>query len=135
MSYPISKIDGLAPQSAAKLKAVGIRTTEGLLKNAASAKARKALSAKTGIGERQLLEWANTAAMMSVPGISTGKAGLIRASGVNTVRELAMRNPGRLARAMREINDDKKFVRVFPSEKSLATLIENAGKLPHKISY
>ena len=125
MSYPISKIDGLVPQPAAKLKAVGIRTTEGLLKNAASAKARKTLSAKTGLGEQQLLEWANTAAMMSVPGISTG----------NTVRELAMRNPGRLAQAMRKINDDKKFVRVLPSEKSLAKLIENAGKLPHKISY
>ena len=135
MSYPISKIDGRGPQPAAKLKAVGIRTTEGLLKNAASAKARKTLSAKTGLGEQQLLEWANTAAMMSVPGISTGKAGLIRASGVNTVRELAMRNPGRLAQAMRKINDDKKFVRVLPSEKSLAKLIENAGKLPHKISY
>ena len=73
--------------------------------------------------------------MMSVPGISTGKAGLIRASGVNTVRELAMRNPGRLAQAMREINNGKKFLRVLPSEKSLARLIENAAKLPHKISY
>lgn len=135
MSYPISKIDGLGPQSAAKLKAVGIRTTDGLLRSAGSAKARKILAAKTGIGEQQLLEWANIAAIMSVKGISTGKAGLIRASGVNTVRELAMRNPGRLAQAMRDINDKKKLVRVLPSEKSLARLIENAGKLPHKISY
>ncbi len=135
MSYPISKIDGLGPQSAAKLKAVGIRTTQGLLEFAGTAKARKALSLKTGIGEQQLLKWANTAAIMSVPGISTGKAGLIRATGVNTVRELAMRNPGRLAQAMKKINDDRKFVRILPSEKSVARLIENAGKLPHKISY
>ena len=135
MSYPISKIDGLVPQSAARLKAVGIRTTEGLLKYAGTAKARKALSAKTGIGEQQLLEWANTAAIMSVKGISTGKAGLIRATGVNTVRELAMRNPGRLAQAMKDINDKKKLLRVLPSERSLARLIENAGKVPHKISY
>lgn len=135
MSYPISKIDGLGPQSASKLKSIGIRTTDGLLKNAGSAKARKILAAKTGLSEPQLLEWANIAAIMSVKGISTGKAGLIRASGVNTVRELAMRNPGRLAQTMRDINDKKKLVRVLPSEKSLARLIENAGKLPHKISY
>lgn len=135
MSYPISKIDGLGPQSASKLKSIGIRTTDGLLKKAGSAKARKILAAKTGLSEPQLLEWANIAAIMSVKGISTGKAGLIRASGVNTVRELAMRNPGRLAQTMRDINDKKKLVRVLPSEKSLARLIENAGKLPHKISY
>lgn len=135
MSYPISKIDGLGPQAAVKLKSVGIRTTDGLLKSAGSAKARKILSAKTGISEQQLLAWANIADLMGVKGISTGKAGLIRASGVNTVRELAMRNPGRLAQAMRETNDRKKLVRVLPTEKSVARLIENAGKLPPKISY
>lgn len=135
MSYPISKIDGLGPYAAMLLKKAGIRTTEKLLKKAGTAKDRKALSAETKFSEQQLLGWANIAAIMSVKGISTGKAGLIRASGVNTVRELAMRNPGRLARAMRDINDKKKLVRVLPSEESLARLIENAGKLPHKISY
>ncbi len=135
MSYPISKIDGLGPQAIAKLKEAGIRTTDGLLRKAATAKARKILSDVTKISEQQILDWANFAAMMGVKGISTGKAGLIRASGVNTVRELAMRNPGRLAKAMREANDRKKLVRVLPTEKSVARLIENAGKVPPKISY
>jgi hypothetical protein len=135
MTYPISKIDGLGPQAILKLKAVGIRTTDGLLRETATAKGRKILSSKTGISEQQLLDWANFAVIMSVKGISTGKAGLIRASGVSTVRELAMRNPGRLAQAMREINDKKKLVRVLPTEKSVARLIENAGKVPPKISY
>jgi len=135
MSYPISKIHGLTPQAALKLKAAGIRTTDGLLRKAGTAKARKELSARTFISEQQLLDWANFALMMGVKGISTGKAGLIRASGVNTVRELAMRNPGRLAKAMREANDRKRLVQVLPSEKSVAQLIENAAKVPHKISY
>lgn len=135
MSYPISKIDGLGPYAAAQLKKAGIRTTEKLLQKAGTAKDRKALCARTGINEQQLLDWPNIAAIMSVKGISTGKAGLIRASGVNTVRELAMRNPGRLAHAMREANDKKKLVRVLPSEKSVKRLIENAGKVPPKISY
>jgi predicted RecB family nuclease len=135
MTYPISKIDGLGTQAATKLKALGIRTTDALLENASSVKARKALAAKTGINEQQLLEWANIADCMRVPGISTGKAGLLRAAGVNTVREFALRNPERLAQAMKDANDKRKLVRVLPSEKSIARLIQNARKLPIKISY
>ena len=135
MSYPLSKIDGLSSFAAAKLKKLGIRTTDKLLQRAGTAKNRKDLSEKTGISEQQLLEWANIAALMSVKGISTGKAGLIRASGVSTVRELAMRNPDRLAKAMKEANDKRKLVRVLPTKESLARLIENAGKLPTKITY
>jgi hypothetical protein len=63
------------------------------------------------------------------------KAELLRASGVNTVRELTHRNPSRLAQAMREANDKRKLVRVMPSEKSVGDLIEKARQLPLKISY
>ena len=118
MSYPISKIDGLGPQSAAKLKAVGIRTTDGLLRSAGSAKARKILAAKTGIGEQQLLEWANIAAIMSVKGISTGKAGLIRASGyVFAIDENQghnfTRRPDKRSRIL-SLNDGSLIVNVIP---------------------
>lgn len=135
MTYPISKIDGLGPQAATKLKALKIRTTAALLERAGDAKARKALALKTGISEQQLLEWANIADCMRVKGISTAKAGLLRAAGVNTVREFALRNPERLAQAMKDANDKRKLVRVLPSEKSVARLIQNARKLPLKISY
>ena len=52
-----------------------------------------------------------------------------------TVREFALRNPERLARAMREANDKRKLVRIMPSDKSVADLIQRARKLPLKISY
>ena len=135
MTYPISKIDGLSAYAAGKLKAQKIRTTKALLEKAGDAKARKALAAKTGITEQQLLEWANIADCMRIKGISTAKAGLLRAAGVTTVREFALRNPERLAQAMKDANDKRKLVRVLPSEKSVARLIQNARKLPLKISY
>lgn len=135
MTYPISKIDGLSAYAATKLKAQKIRTTEALLEKAGDAKARKALAAKTGITEQQLLEWANIADCMRIKGISTAKAGLLRAAGVSTVREFALRNPERLVQAMKDANDKRKLVRVLPSEKSVARLIQNARKLPLKISY
>ena len=135
MTYPISKIDGLPSFAAAKLKTLGIRTTDRLLEAAKTVKGRKALAAKTGISEQQLLEWANVSDYMRIPGMGKAKVGLVRATGVATVRELAMRNPARLAESMKEVNTKRKLVRVLPSEKSVEQLIAQARKLQPKITY
>ncbi len=135
MTYPISEIDGLTAFTASKLKSLGIRTTHPLLEAARTAKGRKKLSEKTGFSEQQLLEWANLADCMRIPGMGKAKAELLRASGVNTVRELTHRNPSRLAQAMRDANDKRKLVQVLPSEKTVEQLIAKARKLPLKITY
>jgi predicted RecB family nuclease len=135
MTYPLSAIEGLTSYSASKLKSLGIRTTAALLEAARTVKGRKALAAKTGISEQQLLEWANFSDHMRIPGMGKAKIVLIRAAGVTTVRELGFRNPSRLAQSMKEANIRRKLVRVLPSEKSVEQLIERARKLPPKISY
>jgi predicted RecB family nuclease len=135
MTYPISEIEGLPAFAANKLKAQGIRTTDALLEAASTVKGRKALSAKTGISEQQLLEWANVSDYMRIPGMGRAKVGLVRAAGVTTVRELAYRNPARLAQSMREANDRRKLVRILPSEKSVGDIIAKARKLSPKITY
>ena len=135
MTYSISEIDGITAPTASKLKALGIRTTEALLEATRTVKGRKAIAAKTGITEQQLLEWANISDYMRIPGMGKAKVGLVRAAGVTTVRELALRNPARLAQNMREINDRRKLVRVLPSEKSVEQLIAQARMLQPKISY
>ncbi|KYG21032.1 ferredoxin [Bradyrhizobium sp. AT1] len=135
MTYPISEIEGLSVFAANKLKAQGIRTTDGLLEAAGTVKGRKALSAKTGISEQLLLEWANVADYMRIPGMGRAKVGLVRAAGVTTVRELAYRNPARLAQSMRDANEKKKLLRILPSEKSVGDIIAKAKKLQPKITY
>jgi predicted RecB family nuclease len=135
MTYSISDLEGMTAFAASKLKSQGIRTTDGLLEAAGTVKGRKALAAKTGISEQQLLEWANVSDYMRIPGMGKAKTGLVRAAGVTTVRELALRNPARLARNMKEINTKRKLVRVLPSEKSVEQLIAQARKLQPKISY
>ncbi|MCK1389508.1 DUF4332 domain-containing protein [Bradyrhizobium sp. 1] len=135
MTYPISEIDGLPAFAANKLKAQGIRTTDALLDAASTVKGRKALSAKTGISEQQLLEWANVSDYMRIPGMGRAKVGLVRAAGVTTVRELSYRNPARLAQSMRDANEKKKLVRILPSEKSVGDIIAKAKKLQPKITY
>ena len=135
MTYPISQIEGMTAFAASKLKKLGIRTTEALLKAAGNLKGRKELAAKTGISEQQLLEWANIADYMRIPGMGKAKAGLLRAAGVTTVRELAFRNPARLAQNMKDVNIKRKLVRVLPSENSVEQLIAEARKLDRKITY
>jgi predicted RecB family nuclease len=135
MTYPISEIEGLSVFAANKLKAQGIRTTDALLEAAGTVKGRKALSAKTGISEQLLLEWANVSDYMRIPGMGRAKIGLVRAAGVTTVRELAYRNPARLAQSMRDANEKKKLLRILPSEKSVGDIITKAKKLQPKITY
>ncbi|NUS19423.1 MAG: DUF4332 domain-containing protein [Mesorhizobium sp.] len=135
MTYPISEIEGLSVFAANKLKAQGIRTTDALLEAAGTVKGRKALSAKTGISEQLLLEWANVSDYMRIPGMGRAKVGLVRAAGVTTVRELAYRNPARLAQSMRDANERKKLLRILPSEKSVGDIIAKAKKLQPKITY
>ena len=135
MTYPISEIDGLTAVAASKLKSLGIRTTEGLLEATRTVKGRKAIAAKTGISEQQLLEWANICDYMRIPGMGKAKTGLLRAAGVTTVRELALRNPSRLAQNMKDINTRRKLVHVLPSEKSVEQIIQKARKLQPKITY
>jgi predicted RecB family nuclease len=135
MTYPLSELDGMTAFSATKLKSLGIRTTESLLEAAGSVKGRKTLAAKTGISEQQLLEWANFADYMRIPGMGKAKVGLVRATGVTTVRELAHRNPARLAHNMKEVNVKRNLVRVLPSQKSVERLVAQARRLQPKITY
>ena len=135
MTYPLSQIEGMTAFVASKLKKLGIRTTEALLEAAHTAKGRRDLSAESGISEQQLLEWANICDYMRIPGMGRAKTGLLRAAGVTTVRELALRNPSRLAESMRDINTRRKLVHVLPSEKSVEQIIQKARKLQPKITY
>ena len=135
MTYPITDIEGIDGETAAILKSEGIRSTAALLESASSVKGRKLLAAKTGFDEKSLLCWANVADRMRVKGISREYAELLRAAGVDTVKELKYRNPAILARAMADANRKRKLVRFLPSEKVVTRWIDHAKKLPLKISY
>jgi Domain of unknown function (DUF4332) len=134
-SYPISTLDSGDEDMVAGLKSAGIRTTAKLLDSAKDAKGRKALAAKTGFDEKQILHWANQADRMRIKGLGKEYAELLQLAGVDTVKELRYRNPARLAEAMAAANAKRKLVRLLPSENMVVRWIESAKKLPLKISY
>jgi len=135
MSYPLTHIEGLDVEEVKSLKALGIRSTDRLLEEAKSPRGRKLLAVKTGISERQLLMAANAADHLRIKGMGPGYVNLLREIGVNTVRDLRVRKPENLVARMVDANRKRKLVRLLPSEKLVVRWVENAKKLPLKITY
>ena len=135
MSYSIRAIAGIGPAMAAKLRSLGIRTTEKLLEASKTAKNRKILAEKLGVDEQTVLRWANLADRMRIRGVREPYAELLKDAGVDTIRELKFRNPSRLAEAMAAANAKRKRVDLLPTAKRVEHWIADAKKLLPKISY
>jgi predicted flap endonuclease-1-like 5' DNA nuclease len=135
MSYSIAELDACEPGIANRLRSLGIRTTAKLLEAAKDPKGRKLLAERTGLSPQCILRAANIADKMRIKGIGGEYAELLEAAGVDTVRALRYRNPANLAKKMAEANKQRKLVRSLPSERSIERWIEDAKKLPIKISY
>jgi predicted flap endonuclease-1-like 5' DNA nuclease len=135
MGYKIDQIEGIGPVSADKLGTAGIKSTDDLLKLCCDSIGRKATAEKTGVGERQLLKWANMADLMRISGVGGEYSELLEAAGVDTVKELRNRRADNLAAKMAEINLQKKLTRNAPSEKQVAKWVEQAKSLEAMISH
>jgi predicted flap endonuclease-1-like 5' DNA nuclease len=135
MSYPINHIDGLDAEELKTLKSLGIRTTDGLLEAAKNPRGRNLLAVKTGYDTTRILAWANAADRMRIKGMGKGYSCLLKAVGVDTIKELRYRNPANLAKAMSEANKKRKLVQFLPSEKLVVRWVEQAKALSSKITY
>ncbi len=131
----IIDVEGIGPKYAEKLKSVGIRTTDKLLKVGATPKGRKDLEEKSGIGHELILKWVNNADLYRIKGVGSEYAELLEKSGVDTVVELAKRVPQNLVDAFAETNKKHKVVRRLPVLKEVIKWIDQAKKLPRVITY
>jgi hypothetical protein len=134
ISYPLKSLGVIASEIAA-LKDAGIKTAGALLEAAKTPKGRKELAKATSLDPKRILELANKADRLRVKGLGKEYAELLRAAGVDTVRELKYRNPAKLAEAMAAANKKRKVVRLVPTDKAVGRWIEAAKKLPLKITY
>ena len=131
----IIDIEGIGPAYKKKLQGVGIRTTEALLEAGGTPKGRKELAAKTGIGDALILEWVNLSDLYRIKGVGSEYSDLLEEAGVDTIVELGKRVPKNLTEKMVEINTKKKLVRKLPTEAQVADWVDQAKKLPRKVSY
>lgn len=131
----IIEIEGIGEVFAAKLEGAGVPTVEALLKQGGTPGGRKALAEKTELSTGRILEWVNRADLMRIKGVGSEYSDLLEASGVDTVKELAMRRPDNLQAKMVEVNEAKKLVRRVPTLNEVDAWVGEAKTLPPMVSY
>lgn len=131
----ISAIEGIGGTYAHKLGEVGISTIEALLEAGKTPQGRKELAEKASISAKLILEWVNLADLYRIKGVGEEYGDLLEEAGVDTVPELAQRNPENLYAKMVEVNTEKKLVRKLPTQAQVGNWVEQAKVLPRVIEY
>lgn len=131
----LTTIEGIGQVYSGQLSEAGIETTEDLLEKASTPAGREAIEENTGISGKLILRWANMADLFRINGVSEEYADLLEACGVDTVPELAQRNPENLYQAVMQTNEEKHLVRETPGESQVATWVSEAKELPRVLTY
>ncbi len=128
-------IEGIGEAYAQKLQAAGIVTVEALLEHGASPHGRQGICDKTGISDSLILEWVNRADLFRIKGVGEEYSDLLEVAGVDTVPELAQRNPEHLYQKLVAANQEKKRVRKLPTQAQVGDWVEQAKNLPRIVTY
>ncbi len=135
MANKIEDIEGIGEKTGVTLRASGISTMDALLKTAATKKGRQELAERTALSEKNILKWVNMADLCRIKGVSTQYSELLEGAGIDTVKELAMRNAINLAEEMSDVNESKKLVRQTPSKSIVEGWVEQAKTMSAMVSY
>ena len=131
----IEYIEGIGPANGQKLRSMGIVTVLDLMVEGATRSGRKRISDRTEISASQILTWVNHIDLFRIKGVAQQYADLLEQSGVDTVMELAQRNPNNLFKRMSDINQQKQLVRRMPRSVDVESWVEQAKNLKRVIHY
>jgi predicted flap endonuclease-1-like 5' DNA nuclease len=128
-------IEGIGEVNAKNLRMLGISTTGTLLERGRTPQGRKEIAEKSGISEKLILEWVNLADLFRIKGVGEEYSDLLEEAGVDTVVELAQRNPDNLYEKVVDVNHQKKLVRKLPTQGQVDDWVRQAKNLPRVVTY
>lgn len=131
----LKQIEGIGEAYAARLFEIGLVTTEALLNKGATPEGRREIAEKTGIDHERILDWVNRADLFRIKGVAEEYSDLLEAAGIDTVPELAQRNPVNLLNKLTEINTTERLVRRLPTQREVSNWVEHAKVLPRRVTY
>jgi predicted flap endonuclease-1-like 5' DNA nuclease len=129
LDQDIEVIEGIGPTYGTRLRNVGVKTVKDLLRAGASRSGRRYLANRIDVAPATLLKWVYRADFFRIKGIGKQYSSLLESAGVNTVTDLAMRDPERLCERLRMINRRKNLVRRTPPSKMIAAWVRSAKYL------
>lgn len=135
MAKAIGEMRGMTPEVSKQLIAKGIQDSNQLLDAVAKPADRKKLAAELGVESRVVLDLANRADLARVNGVGTVFADLLEKAGVDTVKELATRNPDNLLAKMTEVNSSEQVSKRLPQLADVQNWIAQAKELPKLLQY
>jgi predicted flap endonuclease-1-like 5' DNA nuclease len=135
MTISIDKLRGMSPELSRKLKGRGIYNNEQLLKAARAPAARQELAALAGVESRAILELANRADLARVYGVGGVFSDLLEHAGVDTVKELATRNPENLHAKLAQVNAEEQLAGRTPPLSAAKDWVAQAKELPKRLEY
>ena len=135
MGIPVSELKGITKQLAAKLKQLGLSDSAKFLEAAKTPAGRIDLATKAGVGAQAILELANRADLARIEGVGRVFSDLLESAGVDTVKELARRDPKNLHARLAGVNAKHKLSGRLPTPAQAKDWIGQAVKLPKILEY
>jgi predicted flap endonuclease-1-like 5' DNA nuclease len=131
----IIEVEGIGEVYSQKLKEAGIATTEALLEQGATRAGREKIAEATGISGSLILRWVNHVDLFRIKGVQAQYSELLEAVGVDSVPELAQRDPTQLHPKLVEVNEQKHLVRKLPTADQVADWIAQSKSLPRVVTH
>ena len=124
----IIEIEGIGEKYAEKLEKAGIKNVEDLLP--LSKADIDDLANKTKISKKLIDKWQEHADLMRIKGVGPEYAEALNMVGIDSVKELAQRNPENTLERIKEMDKEKpNTIRRIPSLDNLKTWIAEAKKI------
>ena len=134
-AYKIEDLLGIGPVYGEKLRKLGLTNTDKLLAACTTRHKRKGVAEQADIPYKLVLAWAQKVELMKIKGVGPRGSNLLNAVFVQSVKDLAERNPANLHERVAIANTFKpKFLDNTPSEATITRWIEAAKAMPKDIS-
>lgn len=140
-NYELTQVRGLSSKARRALQKDGIEDTKQLLAEFGHKKDRNKLfrNPKKGLAKAftpdSLLDALNKADLMRMEGVGGTYAELLHHSGVDSIVELATRNPKTLADTLKEINQDLRVGERAPGSSEVGEWVRKAKLMDRKVKH
>ena len=125
----IDALDSIEPVDARALRRMGIRTTEALLRRAATAEGRREVASRVTLGEQEILALVLSVDLMRIKGMGILYCRLLNQVGVHAIEDLRTWNPDTLRAMLDQTNDRVGIARRLPNLERVTAWVKEAQSI------